>query len=239
MARHMLRGVVRFICKDEDICAICLGPTKDLCYLDCGHSFCRECLDNWTTQSGKHHCPMCRKPLCFSLWYSIIDMGLAFLRLHCTYEVLYDVLYCFQWWPIVHLLAVCMAWAIRIEVGNPAMFLANNILIVFVSARMLSETFKIGFFGRVVIDLVLCAQTPCLWVRLSSSRLGELLAIWNIVLVVCKLLVNEDLSPCGVLLLFVASGVEARCRWYHTKGVMQYFRQKTQQRPVPIRFPSL
>ena len=87
------------------------------------------------------------------LWYSVIDVGLGFLRIHCTYDVLYDVLYCFQWWTIVHFHAVCMAWAIRIEVGNPAMFLSNNLLIVFVSARMLSEFFKIGFFGRVVIDL--------------------------------------------------------------------------------------
>ena len=50
MARHMLRDVVRIICGNEDICAICLGTPKDLCYLGCGHGFCRECLDNWTAQ---------------------------------------------------------------------------------------------------------------------------------------------------------------------------------------------
>ena len=221
MARHMLRGVVRTICGNEDTCAICLSTPIDLCYLGCGHGFCRECLDNWTAHSGNHQCPICRKPICFSLWYSVIDVGLGFLRIHCTY----DVLYCFQWWTILHFHAVIMVWAIRIGEYKPAMFLSNNILIVYVSARMLSEFFKIGFLGRVVIELVLCAGTPCLWVRRSSFWIGELLVIWNMVLVCYKLFVQQDLSPCGVLLLFVASVVEARCRWYHTSGVMQYYRQ--------------
>ena len=217
MARHMLGK--------EITCAICLSTPIDLCYLGCNHGFCRECLDNWTAKSGNHQCPMCRRPICFSLWYSVIDVGLAFLRIHCTYEILHDVLYCFHWWTIMHFFAVCLAWAMRIRVGNPANFLSNNILIVFVSARMLSELFKCGFYGRVVIDLVLCAGTPCLWVHLASFRIGELFVIWNIGLVCYKLLVIQVLSSCGVLLLFVASLVEARCRWYHTKGVLRYYSQ--------------
>ena len=155
------------------------------------------------------------------LWYSVIDVGLGFLRIHCTY----DVLYCFQWWTLLHFHAVIMVWAIRIGGCKPAMFLSNNILIVYVSARMLSEFFKTGFLGRVVIDLVLCAGTPCLWVRRSSFWTRELLVLWNLVLVCYKLFVQEDLSSCGVLLLFVAGVVEARCRWYHTRVVIQYYRQ--------------
>ena len=96
MARHMLGK--------EITCAICLGTPIDPCYLGCNHGFCRECLDNWTAKSGNHECPMCRRPICFSLWYSVIDVGLGFLRIHCTYDVLYDVLYCFQWWTILHFL---------------------------------------------------------------------------------------------------------------------------------------
>ena len=217
MARHMLGK--------EITCAICLSTPIDLCYLGCNHGFCRECLDNWTAKSGNHQCPMCRRPICFSLWYSVIDVGLAFLRIHCTYEILHDVLYCFHWWTIMHFLAVCLAWAMRIRLGNPANFLSNNILIVFVSARMLSELLKCGFYGRVFFDLVLCAGTPCLWVHLAPFRIGELFVIWNMGLVCYKLLVIQVLSSCGVLLLFVASLVEARCRWYHTKGVLRYYSQ--------------
>ena len=155
------------------------------------------------------------------LWNTIIDVGLGFLRIHCTY----DVLYCFQWWTLLHFHAVIMVWAIRIGGCKSAMFLSNHILIVYVSSRLLGDFLKVGFLGRVVIDLVLCAGTPCLWVRRSSFWTRELLVLWNLVLVCYKLFVQQDLSPCGVLLLFVASVVEARCRWYHTKGVMQYYRQ--------------
>ena len=167
----------------------------------------------------------CANHIRFYHWYVVIEVGHAFLRIHCTYDVLFDGLFCFHWWTILHLLAFCLAWAIRIKVVNPANFLSNNILIVFVSARMVSEFFNIGFYGRVVIDVVLCAGTPCLWVRLASFRIGELFVIWNMGLVCYKLFVKQDLSPCGVLLLFVASLVEARCRWYHTKSVMRYYSQ--------------
>ena len=129
MARHMLGN--------EITCAICLSTPIDLCYLGCKHGFCRECLDNWTAHSGKQQCPMCRKPIRFSFWYSVIDAGLGFLRIHCTY----DVFHCFQWWSILHFHAVIMVWAMRIGECKPAMFLSNNILIVYVSARMLREFF--------------------------------------------------------------------------------------------------
>ena len=211
----------RHMCEYEDNCAICLSTPFDLCYLECGHGFCRECLDNWTAHSGKQECPTCREPLYFSFWYSVIDAGLSFLRVHCTY----DVFSCFHWWSILHFHAVIMVWAIRIGECKQAMFLSNNILIVYVSARLLRELFKVGFLGRVAIELVLCAGTPCLWVRLSCFRMGALLVAWNMVLVCYKLFVQQDLSTCGVLLLFVVSVMEARCRWYHTRGVMQYYRQ--------------
>ena len=116
MTRHM-----RSTSGNEESCPICLSTPIDLCYLGCDHGFCRECLDNWTAHSGNHQCPICRKPICFSLWYSVIDVGLGFLRIHCTY----DVLYCFQWWTILHFHAVIMVWAIRIGEYKPAMFLSN------------------------------------------------------------------------------------------------------------------
>ena len=154
------------------------------------------------------------------LWYTVIDVGLGFLRIHCTY----DVLYCFQWWTLLHFHAVIMVWAIRIGGCKSAMFLSNNILIVYVSSRLLGGFLKVGFLGRVVIDLVLCAGTPCLWVRRSSFWTRELLVLWNLVLVCYKMFVQQDLSSCGVLVLFVASVVEASCRCYHTRSVMHYYR---------------
>ena len=164
---------------------------------------------------------MCRTRICFSRWYSVLDAALGFLRIHCTY----DVICCFQWWSILHITAVIYVWAIRLRVRQSAMFLSNNILIVYVTARMLSECLDVGFIGRVGIELVFCAGTPGLWLLLASCRIGELLAMWNMLLVCYKLFVQQDLSPCSVLVLLVASVVEARCRWYYSRGVMQYYSQ--------------
>ena len=43
-------------------CAICLETILDLdrCINNCGHSFCKSCIDGWLDQ-GKHKCPLCRQ----------------------------------------------------------------------------------------------------------------------------------------------------------------------------------
>ena len=46
-------------------CAICLineivGEEK--CTNDCGHSFCKSCIDSWF-DSGKNNCPLCRQQI--------------------------------------------------------------------------------------------------------------------------------------------------------------------------------
>ena len=40
-------------------CPVCYEESKDTVMTRCGHSFCRECLINWTTEHGT--CPMCRE----------------------------------------------------------------------------------------------------------------------------------------------------------------------------------
>ena len=46
----------------EDICSICLTspiPPLNLCITNCGHKFCKECLEKWQNLFKKE-CPMCR-----------------------------------------------------------------------------------------------------------------------------------------------------------------------------------
>lgn len=40
-------------------CPVCYEESKDTVVTRCGHSFCRECLVNWTSEHGT--CPMCRE----------------------------------------------------------------------------------------------------------------------------------------------------------------------------------
>ena len=44
-------------------CSICLIdniPENEKCINNCGHTFCKSCIDNWFN-SGKNICPMCRQ----------------------------------------------------------------------------------------------------------------------------------------------------------------------------------
>ena len=49
-----------------DECAICLNeiPAIDKCINDCGHSFCKSCIDTWFDR-GKNDCPICRHPIIY------------------------------------------------------------------------------------------------------------------------------------------------------------------------------
>ncbi|XP_075701370.1 E3 ubiquitin/ISG15 ligase TRIM25-like [Rhinoderma darwinii] len=46
--------------RDELLCSICLNIYTDPVTLQCGHNFCRECIDHVLEQSGGHRCPDCR-----------------------------------------------------------------------------------------------------------------------------------------------------------------------------------
>ncbi|XP_043922309.1 E3 ubiquitin-protein ligase TRIM8-like [Protopterus annectens] len=49
--------------KEELNCSICLDVYKDPVILDCGHNFCRECIEKaWETSDsdGTYNCPECR-----------------------------------------------------------------------------------------------------------------------------------------------------------------------------------
>ena len=42
-------------------CAICLCRNNDWVKIKCGHRFCEECLEKWST-TNKLTCPLCRTP---------------------------------------------------------------------------------------------------------------------------------------------------------------------------------
>ena len=44
---------------NSDTCIICLNSYKKPTKLFCGHTFCNECIVNWSSQSDK--CPICRQ----------------------------------------------------------------------------------------------------------------------------------------------------------------------------------
>lgn len=47
---------------DDDNCSICLSEYDDLVITDCGHFYCKECIQECLNMSGKS-CPMCRQNL--------------------------------------------------------------------------------------------------------------------------------------------------------------------------------
>lgn len=44
---------------NSDTCIICLNSYRKPTKLFCGHTFCNECIVNWSSQSDK--CPICRQ----------------------------------------------------------------------------------------------------------------------------------------------------------------------------------
>ena len=54
----------------EDICSICLIspiPDLDLCITNCGHTYCKECLDEWMNRLEKK-CPICRQDIIYYMY---------------------------------------------------------------------------------------------------------------------------------------------------------------------------
>ena len=44
---------------NSETCIICFNSYKNPTKIFCGHSFCNECILNWSSQSDK--CPICRQ----------------------------------------------------------------------------------------------------------------------------------------------------------------------------------
>jgi len=44
---------------NSDTCIICFNSYKKPTQIFCGHTFCNECIKNWSSQSDK--CPICRQ----------------------------------------------------------------------------------------------------------------------------------------------------------------------------------
>ena len=59
--------------KEKETCGICMDPLKCQSITQCGHKFCKHCINNWVCVSCPNYsCPMCRG----ELQYSIINDGL-------------------------------------------------------------------------------------------------------------------------------------------------------------------
>ena len=54
----------------EDICTICLIspiPPLNLCTTNCGHRYCKTCLETWQNRM-KRDCPICRKDINYYMY---------------------------------------------------------------------------------------------------------------------------------------------------------------------------
>ena len=59
-------------------CTICTEILTKPLVINCGHSFCKKCLDPWIEQKGKRaNCPICRSAILFStpnqILYGLIE----------------------------------------------------------------------------------------------------------------------------------------------------------------------
>ncbi|XP_045477413.1 brassinosteroid-responsive RING protein 1-like [Harmonia axyridis] len=65
----------------EEDCSVCLSRlTGELYLTDCGHSFHKECIDMWCSNSKC--CPMCRTNLIFEETFSIFDTNWKPVNIH-------------------------------------------------------------------------------------------------------------------------------------------------------------
>ncbi|CAL8393619.1 unnamed protein product [Gadus morhua 'NCC'] len=53
--------------KEDCLCPVCHDLYRDPILLMCGHSFCRNCIQEWRTQKGIKTCPVCQKMCSFDL----------------------------------------------------------------------------------------------------------------------------------------------------------------------------
>ena len=63
-------------------CSICTEILTKPLVINCGHTFCKKCLDRWIEQKGKNsNCPNCRSRILFStpnqVLYGLIEEFLA------------------------------------------------------------------------------------------------------------------------------------------------------------------
>ena len=62
----------------SDTCSICLEDTSDTCLLNCNHSFCKKCIDDYLKRNNKK-CPNCRTDIS-SYSYNNTDYQLIFMN---------------------------------------------------------------------------------------------------------------------------------------------------------------
>ena len=66
----MVDIIVNPLHTDDDICSICLIspiPELDLCITNCGHTYCKGCLDIWMNRLKKE-CPICRQDIIYFMY---------------------------------------------------------------------------------------------------------------------------------------------------------------------------
>ena len=64
----------------EDICTICLIspiPPLNVCTTNCGHRYCKTCLETWQNRM-KRDCPICRKDINYYMYNGRLKLFLPF-----------------------------------------------------------------------------------------------------------------------------------------------------------------
>lgn len=59
--------------KRKEICAICQDEITNLVIVDCGHPFCKSCINESYNIRSNNLCPSCREPLKRCAWNIVSD----------------------------------------------------------------------------------------------------------------------------------------------------------------------
>ena len=88
------KGVLNMMAHKRKIDDLVVDKECPVCYKDdishyfqlgCGHSFCYDCVLNWTYVEDKSDCPMCRSTIC--------DTDFQRLEVYCTVNGLWDTVH--------------------------------------------------------------------------------------------------------------------------------------------------
>ena len=84
---HSENDFLNITYNDIDYCSICVSENNDEEILECGHTFCKECIGEW--KKYKKTCPICR----FDIIENESDFKIVILKLfddcnalNCMYE---------------------------------------------------------------------------------------------------------------------------------------------------------
>ena len=77
-------------CNFHQICSVCMDTIKNKIILDCGHKFCKDCINEWViSKMPDGSCPNCRTPITDIT--DCINWGLIHDKLFEAIEVVIDI----------------------------------------------------------------------------------------------------------------------------------------------------